>query len=77
MSVATSDATPSHYEPPRLLFVIPVLGVTQILAWGSSYYLLAVLAQPIATDTGWPLDDMEELAERDRDQPGHHCDLMG
>jgi hypothetical protein len=32
-----------------------VLGVTQILAWGSSYYLLAVLAKPIADDTGWPL----------------------
>nr|WP_245337538.1 MFS transporter [Shinella sp. HZN7] len=29
--------------------------MTQILAWGSSYYLLAVLAQPIASDTGWPL----------------------
>lgn len=55
MSIAASDATPLHYEPPRLLFVIPVLGVTQILAWGSSYYLLAVLAQPIVNDTGWPL----------------------
>ena len=55
VSVAASDAAPSHYEPPRLLFVISVLGVTQILAWGSSYYLLAVLAQPIASDTGWPL----------------------
>lgn len=55
VSVAASDAAPSHYEPPRLLFVIPVLGITQILAWGSSYYLLAVLAQPIASDTGWPL----------------------
>ena len=32
-----------------------MLGVTQILAWGSSYYLLAVLAQPIAGSTGWPL----------------------
>jgi predicted MFS family arabinose efflux permease len=31
------------------------LGVTQILAWGSSYYLPAVLARPIADDTGWPL----------------------
>lgn len=41
-------------EPSRLR-VIPVLGVTQILAWGSTYYLLAVLAQPIAGDTGWPL----------------------
>ncbi len=35
--------------------VITVLGVGQILAWGSSYYLPAVLAQPIARDTGWPL----------------------
>jgi len=40
---------------PHLRAIIPVLGVTQILAWGSSYYLLAVLAQPIADDTGWPL----------------------
>jgi MFS transporter len=34
---------------------VPVLGVTQILAWASSYYLPAVLAQPIANSTGWPL----------------------
>ena len=41
-------------EPaPRI--VVSALGVTQILAWGSSYYLPAVLAQPIADDTGWPL----------------------
>ncbi len=31
------------------------MGVTQILAWGSSYYLPAVLADPIVRDTGWPL----------------------
>ena len=31
------------------------MGVTQILAWGSSYYLPAVLAEPIVRDTGWPL----------------------
>jgi MFS family permease len=55
VSVSAEDAPPSTYRPPSLLVVIPVLGVTQILAWGSSYYLLAVLAQPIATDTGWPL----------------------
>lgn len=36
---------------PRI--VVGALGLTQILAWGSSYYLLAVLAQPIAHDTGW------------------------
>ena len=34
--------------------MIAALGVIQILAWGSSYYLLAVLAAPIAADTGWP-----------------------
>jgi predicted MFS family arabinose efflux permease len=34
--------------------VVSALGITQILAWGSSYYLLAVLAQPIRQDTGWP-----------------------
>jgi MFS family permease len=35
--------------------VITALGFTQIFAWGSSYYLLAVLAGPVARDTGWPL----------------------
>jgi MFS family permease len=39
---------------PRWL-VVGALGINQILAWGSSYYLPAVLAQPIAADTGWPL----------------------
>jgi hypothetical protein len=33
--------------------VIAAIGIAQILAWGSSYYLLAVLAGPIARDTGW------------------------
>ena len=28
------------------------LGIAQTLAWASSYYLLAVLADPIAKDTG-------------------------
>lgn len=37
------------------LTVISALGVVQILAWGSTYYLPAVLAAPIAADTGWPL----------------------
>lgn len=35
--------------------VVTVLGLTQILAWGSSYYLPAVLAGPIAHETHWPL----------------------
>lgn len=41
-------------EPsPRV--IITALGITQILAWGSSFYLPAVLAQPIAADIGWAL----------------------
>jgi len=36
-----------------LLFAVCALGVTQITAWGTSYYSLGVLANPIATDTGW------------------------
>jgi MFS family permease len=39
---------------PRLV-VVSAIGVAQILAWGSSYYLLAVLAGPVAADTGWSL----------------------
>lgn len=35
--------------------VISALGVVQIFAWGSSFYLPAVLAGPIAQETGWPL----------------------
>jgi MFS family permease len=31
------------------------MGITQILAWGSTYYLPAVLAAPIARDTGWSI----------------------
>ncbi|HEX7213352.1 MAG TPA: MFS transporter [Methylomirabilota bacterium] len=29
------------------------LGITQITAWGTSYYCLGVLASPISQDTGW------------------------
>ena len=55
VSASATEALPSNDGLPRLRAIIPVLGVTQILAWGSSYYLLAVLAKPIAGDTGWPL----------------------
>jgi MFS family permease len=34
---------------------VPALGVVQILAWGSSYYLPAVIAAPVAESMGWPL----------------------
>lgn len=34
-------------------WLVSVLGIVQIFAWGSTYYLLAVLADPIMADTGW------------------------
>jgi MFS family permease len=50
---AAGGASGAIAPPARL--IVPALGVTQILAWGSSYYLPAVLARPIADDTDWPL----------------------
>lgn len=47
-SLASDPAMPK--PSPRV--VIATLGITQILAWGSSFYLPAVLAQPIAADAG-------------------------
>jgi MFS family permease len=35
-------------------FVVNALGLAQIFAWGSSYYLPAVLAKPISRDMNWP-----------------------
>lgn len=57
MSNAPIEAVVEHPSilKPSSRVVIPTLGVTQILAWGSSYYPPAVLAKPIAADTGWSL----------------------
>ncbi len=35
--------------------VISALGMVQILTWGSSFYLPAVVAGPVAESTSWPL----------------------
>jgi MFS family permease len=43
-------------DRPNRRIVVAALGVTQILAWGSTFYLLGVLASPIASDTGWRYD---------------------
>ena len=52
-----SDKVARQVDPaetrPRL-GVIAAIGIGQILAWGSSYYLPAVLAGPVARATGWP-----------------------
>jgi len=53
LTASTADAAAVAVPSPRL--IVPALGITQILAWGSTYYLLSVLAKPIAADTGWPL----------------------
>jgi predicted MFS family arabinose efflux permease len=47
---ATSDPLPDRR------IVVTALGVTQIFAWGSTFYLLAVLAPSVARDTGWGYD---------------------
>lgn len=39
----------------RRWLVVSALGVVMIFTWGSTYYLMAVLAVPIAADTGWSL----------------------
>ena len=36
-----------------MLAAVAALGITQITAWGTSYYCLGVLAGPISRDTGW------------------------
>ncbi|MFJ4142640.1 MFS transporter [Pseudomonas sp. NPDC089734] len=45
-----TSALPQRPGPGK----ITLLGVLQILSWGGSFYLLGVLADPIAADTGWP-----------------------
>ena len=50
-----SDPSIGQKKPDRRI-VVAALGVTQILAWGSTFYLLGVLANPIARDTGWGYD---------------------
>lgn len=40
------------FADPMLVAVV-CLGFTQIIAWGTTLYCLAVLGRPIAADTGW------------------------
>ncbi len=51
----TNNAVSDPSTPANRRVIVGALGLFQILAWGSTYYLLAVLAKPIAADTGWPL----------------------
>jgi MFS family permease len=38
-----------------LIISVNALGITQVTAWGTSYYCLGVLAKPIAAETGWAI----------------------
>jgi hypothetical protein len=40
---------------PDRRIVITALGISQILAWGTSFYFPAVFAEPIVAETGWSL----------------------
>ena len=55
MNSAAGETIRVASKIPSRVVIISALGVTQIFAWGSSYYLPAVLAKPIASDTGWSL----------------------
>jgi predicted MFS family arabinose efflux permease len=55
MDAQTSDVSALDDREPSRPVVITTLGLTQIFAWGCTFYLPAVLAKPIAIDTGWPL----------------------
>jgi len=50
--------TPIEADNPaptiRRAVIITALGLAQILSWGTSFYFLAVFANPIARETGWP-----------------------
>ena len=48
-------ASPASARSDPFLAAVCALGITQITAWGTSYYCLGVLANPIARDTGWSL----------------------
>jgi predicted MFS family arabinose efflux permease len=52
----TLDRPRTHLSGKRI--TVSVLGALQILSWGSTFYLPAVLAGPIARDTAWPYDQV-------------------
>lgn len=43
---------------PARARIVSALGVVEIFAWGSTFYLMAILAGPIAADTGWSVGSL-------------------
>ena len=44
-----------RWRSDPLVLSVNALGITQITAWGTSFYCLGVLAKPIANETGWAI----------------------
>src|SRR5262245_64567670 len=56
MKLANLQKEPEHRgRVDPMVVAVNALGITQITAWGTSFYCLGVLAKPIVADTGWPL----------------------
>jgi len=56
VSVSASSTRRSRWRArlaDPMVGAVVALGITQITAWGTSYYCLGVLAGPISQDTGW------------------------
>jgi MFS family permease len=56
MSQAAASSTRAGWRvrlTDPMVSAVLALGITQITAWGTSYYCLGVLAGPISQDTGW------------------------
>jgi MFS family permease len=47
----TAVAEPAPRDP--LVRAVWALGITELIAWGSTFYALGVLGRPISADTGW------------------------
>ncbi|MCW5737438.1 MAG: MFS transporter [Enhydrobacter sp.] len=54
MSATERGTGPRAWSDP-LVVSVNTLGLTQITAWGTSYYCLGVLAKPIVAETGWAI----------------------
>ena len=46
--------TKAHHPPKPTFIASFFLGIAQIITWGGSFYLIAVLAAPASKDMGWP-----------------------
>ena len=52
-TAGVAPAGASGGSQASMLFVVVALGITQITAWGTSYYSLGVMAQSIGKEFGW------------------------